>query len=384
MLDTSYPVRHLSEFLAPVKRGETPLLGTKYRQIGVRLWGVGAYERETIDGGQTRYKTLYRVEENDIIINKIWARNGSVSTVSQELAGCYGSSEFPTFVPDQDVLLPDWFYWITKTKWFWKQCHEKSYGTSGKNRIRPEKFLKIKIPLPSLEEQHRIVARIEALAIQVQKVKEIREDIDVDIRSLLLNAYRQTIEGAEYQPMEVIAPRIRRAVNVEVTKDYYELGVRSFGKGTFHKPALNGLNVGSKRLFSICPGDLVFSNVFSWEGAIAVAKPEDDGRVGSHRFITCVPKEKVAIAEFLCFHFLAPEGLEDICAASPGGAGRNRTLGLKKLDAIQVPVPDFDKQLWFKSLLDKVDAMRSLQFDKQGTLDQLMPSILDRAFRGEL
>ena len=131
-----------------IERPEIPMPGVTYRQIGVRLWGEGSYERESLDGGQTNYKTLNRVEAGDIIINKIWARNGSVSVVSDSLAGCYCSGEFPLFHPKPDLLDPRWFYWITKTRWFWHLCDVQSRGTSGKNRIRPEKFLAIPIPLP--------------------------------------------------------------------------------------------------------------------------------------------------------------------------------------------------------------------------------------------
>ncbi|GJL62554.1 MAG: hypothetical protein NPIRA04_12080 [Nitrospirales bacterium] len=90
--------------------------------------------------------------------------------------------------------------------------------------------------------------------------------------------------------------------------------------------------------------------MFAWEGAIAVVQPEDKERVSSHRFIACVPKEKVVTAHFLRFYFLTKEGLEKIGLASPGGAGRNRTLGLAKLEAINVPVPEYKKQLWFDKL----------------------------------
>ena len=130
----AYPRVPLREVCQPVERLESPTPGKVYRQIGVRLWGQGAYEREAIDGGKTRYATLSRVEADDIIVNKIWARNGSVAVVSPELSGCYGSGEFPTFAPDRDKLLPGWFHWITKTRDFWQQCDEKSQGTSGKTQ----------------------------------------------------------------------------------------------------------------------------------------------------------------------------------------------------------------------------------------------------------
>ena len=47
----------------------------------------------------------------------------------------------------------------------------------------------------------------------------------------------------------------------------------------------------TKRVFRIEPGDLVISNVFAWEGAIAVASDDEAGTIGSHRFMTFVPAD---------------------------------------------------------------------------------------------
>jgi type I restriction enzyme S subunit len=140
---SKWPSVPLARLVKPVERLEVPLTGNSYRQVGVKLWGMGAYEREAIDGGGTQYKRLSRVEIDDIIVNKIWARNGSVAVIPKSLAGCYVSGEFPTFTPSPDKLEPRWFHWITKTRFFWDQCDAKSRGTSGKNRIRPERFLEI-------------------------------------------------------------------------------------------------------------------------------------------------------------------------------------------------------------------------------------------------
>src|SRR5437660_5547454 len=104
-----FPSCPLSDCALPVERPEIPVAGKIYRQIGVRLWGEGAYERESIDGSQTRYSALSHVETDDIIVNKIWARNGSVAVVPQYLAGSYGSGEFPTFTPIQEKMNPRWF-----------------------------------------------------------------------------------------------------------------------------------------------------------------------------------------------------------------------------------------------------------------------------------
>ena len=66
--------------------------------------------------------------------------------------------------------------------------------------------------------------------------------------------------------------------------------------------------------------------------------------------------------------------------ASPGGAGRNRTLGIKALEAIKVPVPSLDAQLWFDSLQAKARAAKTAQAEATAHLDQLLPAMLNEVF----
>ena len=184
--------------------------------------------------------------------------------------------------------------------------------------------------------------------------------------------------------MGEVAPLCRRPVTVEQEKTYPAIAVRSFGRGTFRKPPLIGAEVTWEKPFLVKAGDILVSNIKAWEGALAVAKPEDDGRVGSHRYLTCVPHERVATSRFICFHLLTPEGLHAIGEASPGSADRNRTLGVKAFMQVPIPVPPYSKQLWFDALCAEVDALRLLQAETATELDALVPAILERAFNGEL
>jgi type I restriction enzyme S subunit len=141
-----------------------------------------------------------------------------------------------------------------------------------------------------------------------------------------------------------IAPLVRRVVLPQDDKLYRQIGLRSFGKGVFHKAPASGLEIGDKRVFAVKPGDLLFNIVFAWEGAIAVATEAERGMIGSHRFLTCVTDSTKADAKFLCYWFTQREGRERLLQASPGGAGRNRTLGVEKLAAIKIPLPPLQEQ----------------------------------------
>jgi type I restriction enzyme S subunit len=179
--------------------------------------------------------------------------------------------------------------------------------------------------------------------------------------------------------MAEVAPLVRRAVEIDPDASYPELGVRSFGRGVFHKPDLRGAELTWQKLFRIEKGDIVFSNIKAWEGAFAVAGAADHGRVGSHRYLTCVPNEGIE-AEFVWFFLQTPQGIEKVQEASPGTADRNRTLGTKALEAIKVPVPEYEQQQAFSSLMNKARQARQLRADIEADLVCLLPALLHRAF----
>lgn len=147
----------------------------------------------------------------------------------------------------------------------------------------------------------------------------------------------------------------RRQVDVEPEVEYSEIGVRSFGKGLFHKEPVTGIELGNKRVFEIHPGDLVFSNVFAWEGAVGLASGQDAGRIGSHRFMTYIARNaEEADVSYLRHYFTSERGVELLGIASPGSAGRNRTLAVERFEAIEIPLPDIDKQRRIAAHLDLV------------------------------
>jgi hypothetical protein len=146
----------------------------------------------------------------------------------------------------------------------------------------------------------------------------------------------------------------RRPVTVSLDEKYEEIGIRSFGRGVFHKEPVSGAALGSKRVFWIEPGDLLLSNVFAWEGAIAVAAEADRGRIGSHRFMTYTPTDDRIDTAWASWYFRSDPGIELIRQASPGSAGRNRTLAIERFEAIEIPLPPLGEQRRVAARLDRI------------------------------
>ena len=169
----------------------------------------------------------------------------------------------------------------------------------------------------------------------------------------------------------------RRAVVVEPGKTYREIGVRSFGRGLFEKEPTSGADLGSKRVFHVHPGDLVVSNIFAWEGAVAVAQERHEGMIGSHRFMTWIPDACGVDVEYLRHYFASDPGLGRLGSASPGSAGRNRTLSIKNFENIVIPLPDLDEQ---HRIATHLDALSQVSLRLDDTLMDRIGSLLDSVF----
>src|SRR5262249_20271567 len=64
----------------------------------------------------------------------------------------------------------------------------------GKNRIKPERFLTIEIPLPPLADQRRIVARVDAIASRVAAARRLREQAEVEADSITASGLSHLID----------------------------------------------------------------------------------------------------------------------------------------------------------------------------------------------
>jgi type I restriction enzyme S subunit len=374
----------LDEFLTEACESVTVNDAKAYRQVTVAMRGRGVRLRQTIKGEAIKTKKQYLARAGQFIYSRIDARNGAMGIVPADLDGALVTGDFPTFNLNDKIVDPRFFAYLVSCPTFIEKCKIASRGVTNRKRLKEPQFLSIEVEMPDLPEQGRLAARLDALSARLAEARRLHDELADEQQEFLLSLAREIAAGAPREPMQQVAPLVRRAVKIRKSESYAELGIRSFGKGTFHKPALTAEEVGSKRLFRIEPHDLLFSNVFSWEGAIAVVQPGDEGRFGSHRFITCVPKPEKATADFLCHWFLSHEGMTQIRGASPGAAGRNRTLGIKKLMAIPVPVPPLPKQEKFTALRHQIQSARVLHADLPAELDALQSALLARAFKGEL
>lgn len=356
----------------------------QYQFAGVKSFGGGVFRSALKSGSDFAYRALTRVMKDEFVYPKLMAWEGALGVVPDDCDGLVVSPEFCVFVVDRNLVEPRWLDLYFRQPSVWPALAGGSAGTNmRRRRIYPADFLRFKIPLPSVDVQRAVLKHVDEVFADVEQHRRSIGAASAALDAALLGEYHRISADAPRRPMSLVAPLVRREVEIDLAGSYPELGVRSFGRGTFHKPPLAGADVGSKRLFTVVPGDLIFNIVFAWEGAVAVARPVDAGRVGSHRFLTCVPTKDEALADFLCFHFLTDDGLAALGGASPGGAGRNRTLGLQALAAIDVPVPPFADQQRFVGVLRLRDEAHARHVAASAKCEALVPELLRAVFAAE-
>jgi len=385
MMNGEWKKVKLGEVLTPVQRMEKVDAAKEYRLLGVRLDGQGPFLRETVTGGQTSAPRLFRVAQGDFIYSRLFACRGAFGVIDNKLDGCYVSGEFPTFQPvpgKVDVaFLRYWFHLPSVIAMVDADCSGSTPLT--RNRFKEQFFHALEIPLPPLAEQRRIVARIDELAAHVQEVRAIRQQAAAEAEALVISTH-VTLAAGRTRRLGDILQLDEDKEPIISTGSYPQVGVRSFGGGLFPKSAVAGNETTYKAFNRLYEGALLMSQVKGWEGAVAVCPKALAGWFVSpeYRTFRCVPSE--ARPGYMAALIRTEWFWGRLSNATRGvGARRERTRPEQFL-SIEIPMPDVEHQAVAEQVFAGLDAIKNLHAETATELDALMPSILDRAFKGEL
>ena len=174
--------------------------------------------------------------------------------------------------------------------------------------------------------------------------------------------------------------RVERPVEVKPNELYTQIGIRSHGKGLFYKEPVAGAALGNKAVFWIEPDCFIVNIVFAWEQAIGKTTQSEVGMIGSHRFPMYRPVNDRVDIDYLISYFLTKRGTDILEAASPGGAGRNKTLGQDRFLKSKIVLPPIEEQQKIAAILTTQDRVIELKekrlAEKQRQKKYLMQQLL--------
>jgi len=108
----------------------------------------------------------------DVVLSKIDARNGAIGVLPDFIPKAVVTSEYPVFVPNDEVVERRFLQYILRHPMFIKVLRSKSTGTSGRKRITSEVFLDIAIPLPPKHIQIKMVDTYEQMLRRATLLKQ--------------------------------------------------------------------------------------------------------------------------------------------------------------------------------------------------------------------
>lgn len=362
-------------------------------------FGSGAIQLRT--NGATKTGMIL-VRPGDLLVSGINAAKGAIAIYSsaegRPIAATihYGAYEVNAERADVRFL-----WWMLRSHFFQELLLE--YVPGGiKTELKAKRLLPIPVPLPPLSEQRRIVARIEELAAQIDNARTLRklamDESDAMLKShlnqLLGNPYegiRGSLGITRWERMDSVVQDV--ADGPHITPTYVSDGV----------PFITVLNITTGRIRF---GDHKYITVEDHRQFQKRAKVErgdvlltKDGTIGIPCFVDTdrefsffvsvaliKPKPEVLDGQFLAWAIQAPYLQERIIARSRGDMIRH--LVLREIRDLTVPVPALDEQRRIveelATLQAEVGALKHLQAESAAEIDALLPSILDRAFRGEI
>ncbi len=158
----------LGDLIKPIVRKEKIEPNKQYSLIGVKWYVTGVHIHNVISGDQIAIDSLSRIQESDILYNKMWVTKNAFGIARKEHDGAYGSSEYPQFTPKPNKVDVNFLGFFFHNAQFQHNAHRLCKGTTGRARLNPGDFLDIEVQIPRIEEQIIISDFLQACDVEIQ------------------------------------------------------------------------------------------------------------------------------------------------------------------------------------------------------------------------
>ena len=344
----------------------------------------------------------YHLEAGDILFNNTNSVElvGKAAIVREPIQGAF-SNHITRLRTDRARLLPEWLVLSLRQLWadgfFAARCR-KWIGQAGFNAGM---LAEVEIPLPPLDEQRRIVTRIEELFALIEEARRLRAAADQDAERL--------IDAARAEAFQQNADELPKKWRILTISEVCFVNPR--------RPRL-------KRKADTPTSFVPMSAVDEASGTIAEVETRPYERVRSGytyfeehdvlfaKITPCMQNGKSAIARGLrygigfgstefhvlrCSDLVLPEWVhqfirqrtfrEEATHHFRGAVGQQR-VPQEFLEQHPIPIPPLSEQHRIVEYLDGVQAqvaeLKRLQDESVAELDRLSGAVLARAFRGAL
>jgi restriction endonuclease S subunit len=380
-----------------------------YKRVTIKMNNNGIFLRDTKIGKAIGTKNQFTIKEGQFLLSKIDARNGAFGVVTKEVDKAIITGNFWTFDVDYTKVNPHFLSLITTTKQFMKFAQSASSGTTGRHYLKEDKFLNVKIPLPSLDIQKNIVQnyqdKLDLAVLQERQTKDKETEIEeylykelgikipkkkektnsllefINFRNLSIWSYEQINSNSSFSCDTDIKCNISTLENMCILKK------KPFRKKEYEKSTFNYVDIGSinpligitetkeinisktpsRATQHINTGDLIIATTRPYLKKFAIVDEKFDNNVCSSGFAILEYNPTKYNLEFIKEFLQSFYGIEQLKEKMTGGL--YPAITSTELKSVKIPNPDIEIQdkiaFYIKTLKDEIKELKAMALENK-------------------
>jgi len=396
-----HPIVLFGEFLSKPQIEKIKIEDSgEYKILGARSYGKGVFVNRIVKGSTLKMRTYQQAKENHLFWCKVDTKNGAFGIITEDLADGVGSSNMTFAKIETDKANPEYVQLLFGSNKVNQYMDGYVSGTTNRKYIKPDQLRdEIKIPLPLLKEQNRIVAnyneRIKLASSQEKQSNQLEKDIEQYISKILgleplqEKEYKKGLQFISLKNLDrwdVLAKDLRILNGLNTSKydlkkignvfnfpskswkkkqykessfRYIELGAIDENFGVTKVKEIELKNAPSRATQQVSKGDLIIGTTRPYLKRFAIIEEKNDQDICSSGFSVIEPNEKYDLnylKEFLMSYY----GIEQLKNRMTGGTYPAITNTELKEILIPFPNPSIQKEIG-KQIRDLKQEIRDLK-----------------------
>ena len=301
--------------------------------------------------------------------------------------------------PKKDLIDPFFIrYFII---WKRDELIKSSFGGAQPN-ISQTVIRNLMIPLPfkdgkpDIEEQRRVVARVEEITAKIEQAKKLREDALKETEKIMQTALHQIFSKPEQKGWVVktlgeISKNVRYGLTAKSTTTpegvlYIRItDIDSEGNLKLSDPHYVKIDAATAEKYSLNNGDILIARSGATAGKAYLCEIKNKAVFASY-MIRFRLKDDIVMPKFVFYFLQSPIYWEQLQMNKIGGAQPN--VNAKNLQNIKIPVPPIEQQQRIVTYLDdlkkQVSLLKKYQIETEEKFNLMVETVLKMAFSGKL
>jgi type I restriction enzyme S subunit len=402
-MNPNWPTKKLGELII-IESGKRPKGGSVEKGIP-SIGGEQLLSDGKIDWNNLRYipEEFYnslskgKIQEGDVLVVKDGATTGKTCYVEKLILPRAAVNEHVFILRSRnpDLLFNKFLFYVLFSDIGQRQISNVFHG-STQGGITQKDIERIEIPLPPLEIQKRIVARIEELFEKIDKAKQLREKALEETEQIFQSALQEIFDKGEKKwgtkkLGEILIKNPQYGLTAKSSKEkkkfrYIRItDITDEGKLKSEDPRYIDLDEKEFNKYKLEKEDFLIARTGS-VGRVYLHYLLDQPSVFASYFIRFPLDRSQVIPHYIFYYGLSPAYKKKIEETLRIVAQPN--INAQEFCNFEIPLPPLPEQkrivAYLDDLREKIEKLKQLQQKQLEELDELKKSILEKAFQGEL